>query len=84
MAFSLGIILAGFPITIELLGISIFTYDSGAISTLLPMLIFPTITALAPIQTLSPIVGHPAFLPLLVFPIVTPWAMLTLLPIVDP
>ena len=56
VAFSLGIIFAGFPITIELLGISKLTYDNGAINTLLPILIFPTITAFAPIQTFSSMV----------------------------
>ena len=55
VALSDGLISAGFPITIELSGTSIFTNAPGAIRTLFPILIFPTMTALGPIHTLFPI-----------------------------
>ena len=61
-----AMIVAGFPITRELSGISVFTNEFGAINTLFPTFIFPTITEPVPIQTLSPIVGQPFKLPLFV------------------
>ena len=80
VAFSLEMIWAGFPTTTELQGTSIFTYAFGAMRTLSPMVIPPTITALAPIQTSLPILGTPMDFPLLVCPMVTPCAMLQFLP----
>lgn len=75
-------ILAGLPATTALSGTSKFTKESGAINASLPILIFPTTTALAPMTTLSPIVGLPCLLPLFTFPSVTPCAMLQLLPMI--
>ena len=65
------IILQGFPITIENAGISIFTYELGAIKTLSPIFMLPTITDPVPIHTLLLIVGYPFRSPLLACPIVT-------------
>ncbi len=45
------------------------------------MVIFPTIAAFIPIQTLLPIVGTPLRLPLFVCPITTPLCILQLHPI---
>lgn len=52
---------AGFPIMIELLGTSVLRQEFGAISTLFPIFILPTITALGSIQTSFPISGTSAF-----------------------
>ena len=81
MASSLCITLAGLPITIELFSTSKFTYEFGAINTLFPIFICPTITAFVPIQTSFPIFGVPTFFPLLSWPIVTPVAILQFFPI---
>jgi hypothetical protein len=67
-----GTMTAGFPITRQLEGTEMLTNALGAIITLSPILILPTITALVPIQTLLPIFGVPMFFPRLVCPIVTP------------
>lgn len=80
VAFSLYIILAGFPTTTEWSGTSKFTKLNGGIMTSFPIFMFPTITAFVPIQQLFPIVGVPALLPRLVCPMVTPVAMLILSP----
>ena len=58
------------------------TKELGAIKTLLPIFIFPTITALVPIHTSSPITGVPFLLPLFSWPIVTPVAILQFFPII--
>ena len=55
VAFSLLMILAGLPTTIEWSGMSQFTKLDGAIRTSEPIVILPTIIALVPIQQLSPI-----------------------------
>ena len=59
-----------------------FTKEFGQICEFLPIVIFPTQTALVPIQTLSSIVGHPFFFPSEICPIVTPGLRLQLLPMV--
>ena len=71
---------AGFPITIECDGTSKFTNVNGAIRTSSPIFIFPTITEFVPIQTLSPILGHPFLFPLFSLPLVHPAAILIFLP----
>ena len=81
VAFSLLMIFAGLPTTIEWLGTSKFTKVKGAIKTSDPIVIFPTITALVPIQQLSPIFGTPALFPRFSCPIVTPVAILLFFPI---
>src|SRR5690606_28372311 len=81
VALWFSVYVAGFPITTELAGMSKFTYAFGAISTLLPMVIFPTRTALGPIQTSFPMMGTPSFFPRLACAIVTPCAILQFLPI---
>lgn len=81
LALFLWIIVAGLPIAIQPSGTSIFTKAFGAITTLLPILILPTRTALACITTLSPILGTPAFLPS-EYPMVTPCDILKFLPII--
>ena len=55
VAFLLGIIFPGFPITIELLGTLKFIYAPGATKTLFPISIFPTVIEFAPNHTLLPI-----------------------------
>lgn len=62
----------GLPNTTECEGISTFTKLLGAIITSSPMVIFPTIAELIPIQTLSPIVGQPLREPLFACPITIP------------
>jgi hypothetical protein len=81
VAFSILMTLAGLPITSELSGTSKFTKEFGAIRTFVPIVIFPTITAFAPIQFLSPRTGDPFNFPRFVRPIVTPWVILQFLPI---
>ena len=81
VAQSLCLIMHGLPNTTECEGTSTFTKLLGAISTSSPMVIFPTMAALMPIQTLSPIVGQPFRGPLFACPITTPLCMLQLRPI---
>ena len=65
----------------RIVGTSVLRYEFGAISTLFPIFILPTITAFYLIQTSFPISGTPSFLPRLACAMVTPCAMLQFLPI---
>ena len=80
VAQSLCLIIQGFPNTTECDGMSTFTKLFGAISTSSPIVTFPTIAELIPIQTLSPIVGQPFPEPLSACPITIPLCMLQLQP----
>lgn len=71
----------GFPKAIEFEGMSWLMKELGAMRTFDPIVILPTITALTPIQTLSPMVGTPFRGPRFSCPIVTPLWMLQFLPI---
>ena len=84
VAQSLCFIIHGLPNTTECDGMSTFTKLFGAIKTSSPIVTFPTIAELIPIQTLSPIVGQPLREPLLACPITIPLCMLQLRPIFAP
>ena len=73
-------IIPGLPNTIELDGTLKLINVPGAIITLFPILTLPTILELAPIQTLSPIIGAPLFFPLFCCPIKTPEVTLIFFP----
>lgn len=70
MLLNVFIILAGFPATAQLSGTSLITTLPAPIITLFPIVISPIIVALAPIETLSPIVGTRLLFPCTLFPIV--------------